>query len=75
VGGELRLTQQHIADFLGTRRVSVTQAAGKLQADQLIKYVRGRVTLVDKKRLEQRSCVCTAIIRRAFAAVSADRDN
>jgi CRP-like cAMP-binding protein len=75
VGGELRLTQQHIAGFLGTRRVSVTQAAGKLQADQLIRYVRGRVTLVDQKKLEQRSCVCTAIIRRAFAAVSADRDN
>jgi CRP-like cAMP-binding protein len=63
------LTHRRIAELLGVRRVSITRAAGKLQADDLIEYVRGRVTLINRKKLEERSCVCTAIIRRAFADV------
>jgi len=69
-GNEIGFTQQRIATLLGARRVSVTQAARRLQADDLIEYVRGRVTLVNQKKLEERSCVCTAIIRRAFEAVA-----
>jgi len=68
-GDEIDFTQQRIAGLLGVRRVSVTQAAIRLQADDLIEYVRGRVKLVNRKMLEQRSCVCAAIIKRAFAAV------
>jgi hypothetical protein len=68
-GDEVGLTQQRIANLLGARRVSVTQAAKQLQADDLIEYVRGRVRLLNRKKLEERSCVCTAIIRRAFEAV------
>jgi CRP-like cAMP-binding protein len=69
-GNEIAFTQQRIANLLGARRVSVTQAAKRLQADDLIEYVRGRVTLLNQKKLEERSCVCTAIIRRAFEAVA-----
>jgi hypothetical protein len=69
-GNEIGFTQQRIATLLGARRVSVTQAARRLQADDLIEYVRGRVTLVNQEKLEERSCVCTAIIRRAFEAVA-----
>ncbi len=68
-GDEIGFTQQRIAGLLGVRRVSVTQAAMRLQSDELIEYVRGRVRLLNRKLLEQRSCVCAAIIRRAFAAV------
>jgi hypothetical protein len=66
---EVGLTQQIMADSLGARRVSVTQAAMRLQAADLIEYVRGRIRLINRKKLEERSCVCTAIIRRAFEAV------
>ena len=41
----------------------------RLQAADLIEYVRGRIRLINRKKLEERSCVCTAIIRRAFEAV------
>jgi hypothetical protein len=69
-GNEIGFTQQRIANLLGARRVSVTQAAKRLQSEDMIEYVRGRVTLINQKKLEERSCVCTAIIRRAFEAVA-----
>jgi Mn-dependent DtxR family transcriptional regulator len=72
VGGEQAdLTQGRIAQLLGVRRVSITHAAMSLQSDGLIEYVRGRVTLLDRNKLAERSCVCAAIIARAFAAVTA----
>ena len=69
VGDELGITQQRMAQLLGTRRVSISKAAMQLQQDDLIDYVRGRVTLLNRKKLEERSCVCTGIIRRAFESV------
>jgi hypothetical protein len=66
---EIGFTHQRIAGVLGVRRVSITQAAIRLQADELIEYVRGRVRLVNRRLLEQRSCICAGIIKRAFAAV------
>jgi Mn-dependent DtxR family transcriptional regulator len=72
VGGEQTdLTQGRIAELLGVRRVSITHAAMCLQSDGLIEYVRGRVTLLDRNKLAERSGVCAAIIGRAFAAVTA----
>jgi CRP-like cAMP-binding protein len=68
VGDELGITQERMAQLLGTRRVSITKAAMQLQQDDLIEYVRGRVTLVNRKKLEERTCACTAIIRRTFEA-------
>lgn len=72
VGAEaIDLTQQRIAEQLGVRRVSITQAAMRLQSDDLIQYVRGRVRLLDRKKLEERACACAGIIARSFAAVTA----
>jgi CRP-like cAMP-binding protein len=68
-GDEVGLTQERIAILLGTRRVSVTEAASDLRSDGLIEYVRGRVSLLNRKKLEARACVCAGIIRRAFEAV------
>jgi CRP-like cAMP-binding protein len=67
---EVDLTQQRIAQLLGVRRVSVTHAAIKLECDEIIQYVRGRVRLLNRKKLEARSCGCAAVIARAFAAVT-----
>jgi len=68
---EIDLTQQRIAELLGVRRVSVTHAAMRLQRNHVIEYVRGRVRLIDRKKLAERSCVCAGIIARGFAAVTA----
>jgi hypothetical protein len=50
--------------MLGTRRASVTVAAGVLQKAGLIKYSRGMVTIVDRGKLENAACECYDIITR-----------
>ena len=60
------LTQEFLAQMLGMRRSSVSQAAGGLQKAGLIRYVRGRITVLDRAGLEAASCECYAIIRREF---------
>lgn len=56
----LVITQELIANLLGVRRESITQAASKLQKDGLIEYVRGRITVTDRPKLEERVCECYA---------------
>jgi CRP-like cAMP-binding protein len=63
-GSRLKMTQQLIADMLGVRREGVTEAAGKLQADGLIRYSRGSITVLDRARLEARCCECYAVVKR-----------
>ncbi len=55
---ELPLTQEFISHMLGTRRATVGSAAGVLQAKGVIKYSRGRVTILSRKRLEEFACEC-----------------
>jgi len=65
VGGEIvPLTQEFLSHMLGTRRASVTVAAGILQKAGLIKYARGSVTIVNRERLEDAACECYEIITR-----------
>jgi CRP-like cAMP-binding protein len=56
------LTQELIAQMLGTRRSSVTVAAGMLQKAGLIAHTRGDVKIVNRQRLEDASCECYAIM-------------
>ena len=63
---ELVMTQELIANMLGVRREGVTEAAGKLQEAGLIQYRRGHITVLDRKRLEQRACECYAVVRREY---------
>jgi len=67
VGPELIMTQELIALNLGVRREGVTEAAGKLQADGLIKYRRGRITVLDRAGLEAQVCECYAVVREEYA--------
>jgi CRP-like cAMP-binding protein len=55
---EFPLTQEFAAMMLGATRPTVTVVAGALQREGLIRYHRGRVTVVDRERLEQASCEC-----------------
>lgn len=61
------MTQEFLANVLGSRRTTVTAAAGELQKKGIIRYSRGRIHLVDPERLEQVSCECYNTIRRLYA--------
>jgi CRP-like cAMP-binding protein len=65
-GNELLMTQELIANMLGVRREGVTEAAGKLQADGLIQYSRGRIKVLDRAKLEKRVCECYAVVKKEF---------
>ncbi len=63
-GGRVDLTQEFLAMMLGVQRTTVSQVASTLQAAGLIRYNRGRIDILDRAGLEQRSCECYAAIRR-----------
>ncbi len=65
-GDELVMTQELIANMLGVRRGGVTEAALQLQKVGLIRYVRGRITVLDRARLERRSCECYAVVKKEY---------
>ena len=65
-GNEILMTQQLIADMLGVRRPGVTEVAHKLQQAGLIRYARGRITVVDRLGLEQRVCECYEVVQREY---------
>src|SRR5271165_120297 len=60
----LPLTQELLAQMLGTRRSSVTIAAGVLQKAGLIAYGRRNLSIVDRARLEEAACDCYGVMRR-----------
>jgi len=62
----LTMTQELIANMLGVRREGVTEAAGKLQDAKLIHYSRGRITILDRVKLERRVCECYAVVKSEF---------
>lgn len=65
-GDVLPLTQEFIALMLGTSRVSVTRAAIDLQDIGYIRYVRGRITILDRPGLEDGACECYKIVKREY---------
>lgn len=64
--GEFAMVQKSMAAVLGVRRVSVTNAAHKLQADGVIRYRRGAMLVLDRSGLEKQSCECYRYIRRQY---------
>ncbi|MBC7620377.1 MAG: Crp/Fnr family transcriptional regulator [Candidatus Saccharibacteria bacterium] len=65
-GAELVMTQELIANMLGVRREGVTEGATKLQNAGLITYSRGRITVVDRPGLEQRTCECYMVVKKEY---------
>jgi CRP-like cAMP-binding protein len=65
-GHELVMTQDLISNMLGVRREGVTEAASRLQRDRLIRYSRGRITVLDRPALELRVCECYGVVRKEY---------
>ena len=65
-GTHLVMTQELIANMLGVRREGVTEAAGRLQRAGLISYSRGKINVLDRSGLEQRSCECYAVVKKEY---------
>jgi CRP-like cAMP-binding protein len=63
---ELQLTQEFISQMLGVRRAGVTEAANRLQSAGLIRYIRGRITILNRQGLEAASCPCYGIIKGEY---------
>ena len=69
---ELTMTQELIANMLGVRREGVTEAAGKLRDAGVIRYNRGRITVLDRPRLEQEVCECYSVVKKEFDRLLSD---
>ena len=66
------LTQEFLAMMLGVQRTGVTAVAGTLQRKGLIRYKRGKVTIVDGAGLKHRSCECYGVSKREFDRLLGD---
>lgn len=63
---EIVMTQELIARSIGVRREGITEAALKLQADGLISYNRGHITILERTGLEKRSCECYKVVKKEY---------
>jgi CRP-like cAMP-binding protein len=60
------LKQEFLAQMIGVRRASVSEAAGTLADTNSIRYARGVITITDRAGLEQASCGCYQVLRELF---------
>jgi CRP-like cAMP-binding protein len=63
---EFPLTHEFLAHMLGVRREGVTEAATALKRRKLINYSRGKIAILDAKRLNASSCSCYQIVKTVF---------
>jgi CRP-like cAMP-binding protein len=66
------LTQEFLSHMLGVRRATVNAATGKLKKAGYIRYVRGRITVVDRHGLESASCGCYKAIVKVYDGLRAN---
>lgn len=65
-GDSFALTHEFLAQMLGVHRPTVSVAAAMLQKAGLVDYIRGHITIVDRKGLEAASCTCYRIIKDEY---------
>ena len=71
VSDQFKLTQEFLAQMLGSRRASVTEAAAELQRSGAISYQRGTITIISREALEACACECYGAIRQVFDSLYA----
>ena len=62
----LPFTQEYLAEMLGVRRTSVTAVAHTLQEAGLIKYARGKIQIVNAKKLQESACECYGSVKAHY---------
>jgi CRP-like cAMP-binding protein len=63
---ELNITQEFLAEMLGARRTTVTMVPGAMQRSGYIEYRRGKVRIIDQKKLEAAACDCYKVVKRLY---------
>ncbi|HEY9796603.1 MAG TPA: Crp/Fnr family transcriptional regulator [Leptolyngbyaceae cyanobacterium] len=63
---EFPLTHEFIGQMLGTRRAGVSEAAGVLSQAGMIRYTRGKITILDRPKLEATACECYGLVKSEF---------
>lgn len=66
-GDEFEMKHEFMAMMLGVTRSVVTRAAGRLQNEKMIRYTRGRVTVLDRRGLEAAACECYGVVKAEYA--------
>ena len=61
---QFSLTQELLSQMLGVRRASVSEVANTLQKQGLIRYSRGKMTILDRQGLESASCECYRVVKQ-----------
>jgi CRP-like cAMP-binding protein len=63
----LRITHEFLATMLGTDRPSVSLAAGHLQKKEIIRYRRGTLKIISRKKLDACACECYGVMQQVTA--------
>ena len=66
------MTQELVANMLGVRRESVTDAAGRLQGAGYIRYRRGHISVLSRAGLEGRACECYGVVKKEIERLLSD---
>jgi CRP-like cAMP-binding protein len=72
VDGEIMITQEHLSQMMGVRRTSVTAVAKELQSDRAISLRRGRIQILDLRKIEAHACECQADVAQNYRALCGD---
>jgi len=62
-----RITHTFLGRMLGVRRPGVTEAAGQLQKENLIRYRHGEMQVLNRSALERRACACYEIFNQLYS--------